>query len=288
MARMARTSFVVFLLGGLGLATVVLSLAYLPSVALLGGLPAFAEEEPPEEPPATGDGARALTDEEADELEDVLKDALRAREVEEVFAGLDQLEGLSHASFQKPLVKLLGHKSLEVAERAAELLSQQIVEDERDRAKLAKDIWKAGWSDRANKGRWLVQGRTLEIVGTLLGEPVDNRQFKDVERMWRQMHDDPRKEDAPAVEGVAAYVIATKDGRLFKTLALALDEPGATDVDSGFNPPAEWWERRWHLWKQSKAAIADALTALSGEMFKGSEQAKAWADEHGREHGIDW
>jgi hypothetical protein len=206
-----------------------------------------------------------------------------------VLPALEAIAGCSHEDFHKPLLKLVGHESTEVALAAADRLLEQRVEDERDAGKLADQIWKKGWNHRENDRRWVVKGRLLRAIARLrVNAPLEPREYRDLEGLWRQVHGSPDRAFAPAVVDVCRYVEATEDTRLFRMLAEALDEPVAAAVNAPTNPPATWWEERWHLWNDSKAAIAAALTALTGELFKSTEAARTWAEEHGREHEIEW
>jgi hypothetical protein len=267
---------------------------FLLTLALLAVSPEShtrADEEPGglvESPGAGPTPVRAATDEEARALVQAIDAAARAREPDAALAALERLEGICHSSFPAPLAKLLAHRSPAVAARAAVLLGQQTLLEEREREKVAKDLWKRGFAHPANDDRLLVRGQVLRAMATLNPVPLGARDLNQVEKLWRQGLGNPSKEIAPFFADVLAYVRATKDKRCFRLVAEQLDEPMATDVSSPTNPPASWWEARWHLWNEMKGGVAATLTALTGQVFKDSAAAREWAKAQGPRSGYDW
>ena len=248
-----------------------------------------------EEPPADDEAEEAeeevapLDPAEATRLEKLLAKAAKARKVADTLAALDEVGEQTHPSFQKPLLKMLTHESSRVAMRAADMLSWQRLESEKQQKKLGKAIWKKGFTDRKNHRRYNVKGRIVLATADVEGDAeLDNSRFKDVERLWRTVIGDPREANAPAIVAVCEYVRLTKDKRLCRKLAEEIDEPGATAVNSPTNPPAEWWERRWKMWKQYKAEVVESLEELTGESFKDTAAAKAWFEANGKEFGFRW
>jgi len=253
--------------------------------------PASLAEDPPPDDEAAQDEPQVeiVGDEEAKELAKELGKAARRRKLEDVLPVLDRVGLRSHESFVKPLLKMLTHEQSKVADRAADILAVQQVEDEKERAKLAKTIWKEGWSDRKNRGRYTVQGRTLVAAVKLEGGgELDEKRFGDVDRMWRAIVGDPQEAWADALISVCEYVRLTKDKRLCRLLAEEIDEPIATAVDAPSNPPKEWWERRWKMWRPVKAEAVEALEVLTGQSFKDTASAKAWFQENEKDFGFRW
>jgi len=75
----------------------------------------------------------------------------------------------------------------------------------------------------------------------------------------------------------------------FRMLAERLDEPAPADPNSPTNPPASYWRERWFAWKENVKYTRWALAQMvPGETFDVTEEAKQWAENHGREHGIEW
>jgi hypothetical protein len=258
---------------------------------LLTGPPARAEEDPPaaDEAEAAEGEPEPLSDEEAKRLEKLLTAAAKRRKEEDVLPVFDEVADRSHPSFQKPLLKMLTHEVTRVAERAADLLARQKPETEKDAAKLGKSIWRKGFTDRKNNRRPTVQGRIVYAAAAVEGgAEVDAARFRDVERLWRTVVGDPQEANAGAIIAVCDYVRLTKDKRLCRMLAEEIDEPGTTAVNSPTNPPAEWWERRWKMWKQYKADVVESLEELTGESFKDTATAKAWFEENEKEFGFRW
>jgi hypothetical protein len=205
-----------------------------------------------------------------------------------VLPALEEVAGLSHPAFHKPLIKLLTHRSGEVALQAADGLADQRLEDEKEAAKLARSIWKAGFAQKANQGRWLVRARSLRALSEVSADELPPADLKEVEKLWRATTGSANKELAPVLSDICAYVRNTKDKRLCRYLAEEIDEPGTTSPNAPNNPPASWWEGRWNLWNLAKGDVHEALTALTGQTFKSTEEAKDWFEANEREFGFRW
>jgi hypothetical protein len=254
--------------------------------------PAGADEEEPAgglvETTEEGVKVRLATDEEAAEVVEALKAAARRRDASDVLPSLEKAEGLCHPDFGAHLVKLVTHGSTEVCLAAADVLGQQVLLEEKERGKLAKELWKRGWSHPDNADRTSVRSRVLRAIGLLSPAPLGGRESKEVERVWRGVTGNPAEALAPILSDILHYARTTGDKSLFRPIAEEIDEPLAKDVNSGTNPPAAWWEARWHLWNQVKAEVATTLKAMTGREFKTTEEAKAWAETQPRNAGYDW
>ncbi len=254
----------------------------------------FADEEPAaEEAAEDGSGAQGAQAEpiEADEAKKrakLLSSAARKRRPTEALALMDEAGFVSHQALHKPLLKLLKHDTTAVAVRAAELLGAQQVESEKDREKLARSIWKSGWGDRANKKRYPVRTASLLAVTGLRGTELSDADVKEVQSLWRATVGDPQEANAPALIDICVYVRRVKDKRLCRQLAEEIDQPMATAPNSPTNPPAEWWERRWKLWKPVYAEAVESLEVLTGQSFKSTEEARDWLRDNEREFGFRW
>ena len=254
--------------------------------------PVFAEDPEPADPGAdeAEEPPEPVPTAEAQRLAKLLDRAAKRRKAADVLPVLEELANRSHASFVKPLSKMLKHESSKVALAAADALQAQRPANEKDRKKLLKAIWKTGWHDRANKRRYVVQGRIPLIEGTITKKPIDEKSFKEVKRMWARVLGDPKERYAPALISVCEYVALVKDKRFCRLLAEEIDDPTAADiaVNSPSNPPREWWERRWKMWKPMKAPVVEALEELTGQSFKSTKVAKEWFKENEKEFGFSW
>jgi hypothetical protein len=173
-------------------------------------------------------------------------------------------------------VKLLSHPTGDVAARAAAALG------ERPGPKTAALLWKNGFLHAANDKRPDVQGTIVAAMGAL-GAELDPKQYDEVKSLWR------KASTAKALIGIADHFRLVKtDKRHLRLLSEALDEPIATDVNSGSNPPASYWETRWKLWKATKPAIQEAIKAVTGQTFETSADAKAWFRANERTFGFVW
>ncbi|MHC5009868.1 MAG: hypothetical protein ACYTG6_02835 [Planctomycetota bacterium] len=248
------------------------------------------EEETTEEESTESDSVeiRTATREEAAALVTALKRVVRKRNADDVLPVLAEAEGLCHPDIAKTLVKFLTHDSSEVALRALELLQMQTLLEEKVAKKLAKDIWKYGWTHQANKPRGLVRGGALVALSTVYPVPLNDRDFKEIEKLWRGAVGSPSKDLVPILTDVCIYIRNTKDKRLCRFLAEEIDEPVAGAVNAPTNPPASWWEARWHMWNGIKAEVVETLEVLTGQEFKDTESARTWFEENEREFGFKW
>ena len=249
--------------------------ALLASSAALAGPSAAVADEPAAAPKKV----REATAEELPPLLADLEAAGKKKKSADALALLAKLEELKHPELEKPLQKLLKHAEAAVALRAAELL------EERTYPESGKALWAASWGQAANDTRPMVRARVLRALGRI-GFALDKRAYDDVEKLWRQVQGTPQRGNAPILCDIAFFAEQLKDKRFARALAEALDEPVSTSNDAS-NPPAAWWEEKWHLWDGSKAAVHAALKALTGEDFASTEKAKEWIEAHAKE-GFAW
>jgi hypothetical protein len=263
-------------------------------LALSGGR-ALAEDppsggEPPAEAPVPETPTlRVPTDEEVATLLEELKGAAKRKKASEVLPTLEKFAGLTHPDFLKPLTKMLTHEAGEVAVRAARILESQspVDVDPKVQEKNAKDLWKSGWAHASNDKRYLVKGAAVRAIGAW-GCVLDDRQYDEVERMWRSQLGNPAPERVDALLDVIAYFEKTKDKRFCRHLAEQIDEPIASSPNSPSNPPASWWEARWKTWDKLKGAVNSALKAITGQDFKATADAKKWFEENEKAFGFKW
>ncbi|MFV1958666.1 MAG: hypothetical protein ACC662_04560 [Planctomycetota bacterium] len=260
----------------------------LPSSCADPGADPGADPDARAQPAEDEDAPPPLGDDEAKALAKDLARVAGKRKAEPALEVLGRIAGRSHPALRKGLLKLLAHPSEAVATSAAEALGAQRPAKERDVARLATAVWKGGWSGRANARRTNVRAAVARAVGSITGAPLDKKRFKAVEGMWTCVVGDPYVAQAPALLAICAYVRESKDLRLCRLLALEIDQPRAVDVNAPDNPPAEWWKRRWQLWRETNAEIVETLESLTGQSFKTTADAKAWFKAHEKDFGFRW
>jgi hypothetical protein len=249
------------------------------SALLVGLCAAFDGWAEAEEPTPPAKKVREATAEEVPPVVADLDQAAKKKKLEEVLPLLKKLEELKHKDFEKPLHKLLKHADAGVALRAAELL------EERTYPESGKALWVASWGQSANDKRSLVRAKVLRALGRI-GFALDKKQFDDVEKLWRGLQGTPNRAHAAILVDIAFYAEQVKEKRLARQLAESIDEPVAKD-DGPTNPPASWWEEKWNMWNESKAAVHAAIKAMTGQDFDSTDKAKEWIRAHAAD-GFDW
>ena len=243
-------------------------------------------DEPPAAPaapaaePAAEKPVREATAEELPALLVALEGASKKKKTSEALPLLKALDELKHVQLEKGLLKLLRHAEIAVALRAAELLEQRAY------PAWAKGLWASAWGQAVNDKRPSVRVKVLRALARV-GVTLDKQQFDDVERQWRWVVGNPMRGNAPQLVDMAFYVEQVKDKRWARWLGEWIDEPIATAPNSPSNPPASYWEEKWHLWNESKAAVHSALKALTGQDFDSTEQAREWIEAHPKD-GFEW
>ena len=248
---------------------------------LLGGATAFparADEPPAPAPPKT---IREATAEELPPLLEKLKTAAKAKKVPEIIALLDALGERKHPEFEKPLQKFMSHAEPAVALHAAALL------EERSYPGSGKALWAASWGQAVNDKRPTVRAKALRAIGRA-AFVLDKRAFGDVESLWRQIKGTPNRTMALQLVDIAFYFETTKDKRLCRYLAEAIDDPTPTGGITAATPPAAIQEELYYLWAESKDAVHTALKAITGQEFESTENARSWFQEHEKDFGFAW
>lgn len=224
---------------------------------------------------------KALDDKEAKPLADGLAKASRRKDPDDINPAFDAIEGVTHESFVKPLLKLMAHDNSRVAQRAADLLASRATADD------AKDLWKKGWDEKANRRRYAVRTSILKAFARLEID-LDKRQYDDVDREWRWMLGNPQEAYGPALADICWYMGVRGDKRHALAMAKELDAPESNDPHNPATPPVEWWERRYKQWTGMHAQVVAALKRLTGQTFKTREEAKAWFTENEGTFGVPW
>ena len=244
----------------------------------VGGL-AFADVEASD---YEGPELRVLSDEEAKEITAALKKVYKKKDAAKIRPVLEKMDGVHHADWEKPMLRLLRADSGKLAAQVAGMWEGRVPDE-----KFLKKIWKASWGQKINDKRYAVKAKIL-LAWAPLKTQLDKNQHEDVERAWRWMVGNPKEGFSPALVDICLYVERTKDKRLTKWLAKELDEPMATNPNAPNNPPADWWERRWKMWKPTKPAVVSALKALTGQEFDTTKAARAWIEANEKTYGFKW
>ena len=274
------------------LMTVVLTLLLAPARGWADGVPApSAPGAKPDKAPAPP-LVRPATDAESKPLAEALAPTAK-KKAPDLLQALTGLEGLQHADFVKPLLKLLSHEETDVAVRAAKYLELQrpTGADEKAVAKevdrFGKDLWKNGYLHPVNSKRPIVKGAAVKVLGGW-SITLDAKQFDEVRSFWARELGNPDPKRAGALSGVIAYVEATKDKRFCRLLAEQIDQPMAGAVNDASNPSAEYWEARWRLWEQIADPAIAALKAVTGQGFLTTADAKKWLAANEKTFGFSW
>lgn len=241
---------------------------------VLAGASASRAEDPAPETEVSEASAEQLP-----ALLEALEAAGKAKKASDALKALEPLAGLKHVQLEKGLLKLLKHAEPAVALRAAELLELRAYP-------TWKGLWAASWGQAANDKRPAVRAKVLRAFARV-GLVLDKKQFDEVEKHWRWTVGNPARTNAPQLVDIAFYIEQVKDKRFARWLAEHIDEPIATNPSDPNTPPVSWWEERWHLWNESKAAAHAAIKALTGQDFASTAQAKEWIEAN-RRLGFDW
>lgn len=112
----------------------------------------------------------------------------------------------------------------------------------------------------------------------------------DTPAVRKKAHAFLEKDTKDAFRAAARYLGSVKDKEAFRALAENLDEPQSmANPNDPTNPPASYWKEKWEDWARNVYYVRWAINQLvPGETFETSKEAKQWAEEHGRDHGIEW
>lgn len=248
-----------------------------------GGADARGKEDGAEQ--KDGEAAKLVPppEDKARDLIKTLEKAAKKRKPEEILPALAAIEAYTHEDFLKPLLKLARHTEREVALRAVALLEWRA----RDKKTLGKLL--RAYDNKLNKRRYVLKGVIWRTFARA-GQELARSEYRDFEKDWRWMWGNPDKKYADGAVAFAEAVALGKEKRAFRSLAEHLTNPNdrAIDVHSPTNPSADWHERYFYMWQPARQALVNALKALSGQEFQTTEQAKAWAEEHGKANDIEW
>jgi HEAT repeat protein len=197
------------------------------------------------------------------------KEARLAQRVEAV----QQLGTGRHELLVKPLAKTVeADRSITVRKKAAELLGHQPPKEARraivrlidDPDDLPPEVLAA-------------------LIRSLSSAGYESRDWKHIEDLFDRDFDEKHTAVQKAIlELVTKHV----EKQAWKLLVEHIDEPYPDEVDSGDNPPAEYWEQRWKAWRVWRSDAREALFVITGQRFSSKEEAKAWIRENGTKVGL--
>jgi len=256
---------------------------------LLAILPALAEDPPPADPPATDEPGKetarrpragevepaepgtkiedpAVARDKAARFQDDLKSATSEAGAAEIAKKLGDWD---HPEILKALARVLDDKNRYLAIEAALACARQT---DRERA-------------GATLHRALRAEKRTDVVCALLvamGKVKYDKAVKDAEKWFR-------KDTTESHKAAVRYLGMIQSKESFRMLAEKLEEPKPARVDDPKNPPASWWKERWAEWSSNLPYVKKALASIvPGETFDTLQEAKDWAEKHGREHGVKW
>lgn len=199
-----------------------------------------------------------------------MKKAKRAKDEKQMAELLLLLGAKDHPKIYLAATKHVKHKNHRVATAAVICIARQ--------------------QSSAKKARRYLQGilkrekRTSVVAAAIVGMGVLNHTgaYKDVKKVFVKDRRELRK-------AAARYFGYTKAKDAFRLLAEQLDQPEPANPNDPDNPPASYWEERYYEWKENEKAVHWALSQLvEGESFETEREAKQWAEQNGRKHGIEW
>lgn len=185
---------------------------------------------------------------------------------------LERLGQWDHAEVLKAALKYVKDNDHTVAIAAVKVVAQQASQAD----KAGKELYSALRRER----------RTHVICALFIGMGVlgyDNKGvIKEAESYFR-------KDTTETHKAATRYFGYIKYKAAFRMLAEKLDEPVPKNPNDPNNPPAAYWRERWMEWDTNVPYTRWAINQLvPGETFDLTAEAKQWAENHGREHGIEW
>lgn len=176
---------------------------------------------------------------------------------------LDQLGNGTHKLLVPALVAVVTNdKSAILQKRAATLLADQ--EPAEALAAIRKLL----------KNPKLTEPLVLtELVRGLVRCGYDKSHWADVEPLFERAFG---QESVPLQEAILDLAKTFREKQAVPLLLRHLDEPAPADVNSGDNPPTEYWEARWKSWQAWRDKVVDALLAITGQKFGTAAEAQQW------------
>lgn len=150
-------------------------------------------------------------------------------------------------------------------------------------ARQASSADKAG----AALAQCLNDKRTSVVCAALVGLGKLGYDKKSVRKKAYAFHSQSTDERHKAATRYLGYI---RDKSAFRMLAEELDEPtGPANPNAPNNPPASYWKEKWIEWSRNVYYTRWALSRIvPGETFETAQEAKMWAEQEGRKHGIEW
>lgn len=205
---------------------------------------------------------RSLDDKSAKAVLETWKAKAKA-EFEERATALDQLGTGKHKLLVPALATVVTtDKSPILQKRAATLLADQ--EPAEALAAIRKLL----------KNPKLTDPMVLtELVRGLMRCGYDKAHWADVEPLFERAFG---QEAVPLQEAILDLAKTFAEKQAVPLLLRHLDEPAPADVNSGDNPPTEYWEARWKSWQAWRDKVGSALLAITGQKFGNAAEAQQW------------
>jgi len=200
------------------------------------------------------------------------RDWKEASDVDKRIELLERLGRFDHPEVYRALSKYLKDKDHRIAVAAICAIARQSQSQD-----------KAG---KALLGAAKREKRTPVVCALIVGMGqlgYDNKSaISEVEKVFQKDKTEPHK-------AAIRYFGLIKYKPAFRKLAEELDEPVAKNPNDPNNPPASWWKERWEEWNTNVRWTRWSISQLvEGETFDTTAEAKQWAENHGRDHGIEW
>ena len=200
------------------------------------------------------------------------KDFKAAKTQEEKIKAIERIGKWDHPKVVKALSRPMKDRDHMVARAAVVALARQ-----------ASSQDKAG---SAMLGALKREKRTYVVCALLVGMGKLGYDKKQAIKMAEKHFRRDTKEGHKAATRYFGYI---KHKPAFRMLAEKLDEPRPKNPNDPANPPASYWKERWYEWEANVPYTRWAISELvEGETFDNLEEAKQWAEAHGKDHGIEW
>ncbi|MCK6481611.1 MAG: hypothetical protein HUU06_06930 [Planctomycetaceae bacterium] len=226
--------------------------------------------------------AEVGSEDEAKGLLKALDAALETKEEEKVLEALRPFLTKRHKSFVPDLKKLVGDRRDGVAAAAAAALGSQ---GDKGVASTLLGVVKQEVRDRGFLQRTAVKAAAIESLGRL-GVVAASEAILEVGRAMIREPEVRTSYSGPLLRAVVRFLGVAKEKKGVSFLIENFDEPVPADVNSGTNPPAEYWKGRHEGWVLVKDEVRWALKEITGKEMESGRRWRNWFDEEGKKLGM--
>jgi hypothetical protein len=237
-----------------------------------------AEVKPGTFPSVTDVGS----EDEAKGLLKALDDALETKDEGKVVEALRPFLTKKHKSFVPDLKKLVGDRRDEVAAAAAAALGSQ---GDRGVASTLVGVVRQEVRDRGFLQRTPVKAAAIESLGRL-GVVAASDAVLEIGKAMIREPEVRTSYSGPLLRAVVRFLGAAKEKKGVSFLIENFDEPIPSDVNSGTNPPAEYWKGRHEGWLLVKDEVKWALKEITGKEMESGRRWRSWLDDEGKKLGM--